>query len=600
MPAITAPQPDGRPGALLSALARRLGLHRAHAGPITRIGEQDLAAWLLGLRWLAVFLLFAVVVLTTVSGRVEPESVRTLWALWGLLAVINGVLTLMGAARVGSQRALTWQIVIDVVVLGALLHTAGGVENPFAGLFVFHAVVASIVLERRRAWHTLIGMVVFIVLLTVMEASGIAPPGCLRDATAVCRPLGDRLTVASAGLGVVVLVVGCALIVLALVSHLQTDRDELINLSGALAAEAERLGAARLDLLSEQEKLRSIVDCMNDAVIFAAPDGRVLLHNRAAAQLLAHQPGANTDLHVCHDPQTWDKLMAKLIDPGASETHPVLEIGSRFYEATYGRVSLRGGEMLGAVMLARDVTERTYEQATRVQKERMAALGKLAATLAHEINNPLAAIALFTQHASKGLDPDSRLAQHLGTVLRNADVCKKIVHDLLEYARQRPPEMRMFALADLIGDVTRTLGPFCERHAVALRIDLDAPTGARCYGDPDQLRQVLINLGINAVEAMSDGGQLTARVSTPDAVVRVAVEDTGPGVPPADRERVFAAFYTTKPEGTGLGLAVARDIVAAHGGSLSLDDSYGGGCRFLLEIPRIEPTGSTEEHALAS
>jgi two-component system sensor histidine kinase FlrB len=350
--------------------------------------------------------------------------------------------------------------------------------------------------------------------------------------------------------------------------------------------------------MAEQGKLKLIVNCMNDAVIFAAPSGRVLLFNRAAAGMLAPRPGAADDVYVCHEPHVWDKLLAKLTDPGPSEVHPLLEIGGRQYEATYARVDGPHGGLYGAVMVARDVTERLQEQVTRMQEERMATVGKLAAALAHELNNPLGAIALFSQHALKGLEPTSRLAEHLGTVLRNADLCKKIVRDLLEYARQRPPQSKPFLLEDLLGDVRRTLAPYCAQAGIALETIVDPRLPRQAVGDPVQLRQLLVNLGLNAVEAMTAGGALTFRASGSDGVLRFAVEDTGPGVAAAERDRIFSAFYTTKSEGTGLGLAVARDIAEGHAGQLELDESHTAGARFVLSIPvRSLPSARVEAAA---
>ena len=216
----------------------------------------------------------------------------------------------------------------------------------------------------------------------------------------------------------------------------------------------------------------------------------------------------------------------------------------------------------------------------------MAVTGKLAAVLAHELNNPLAAIALFTQHALAENKPTDPLAEYLGTVLRNANLCKRIVRDFIEYARQGPPERRAVVLSDLLGDVMRTLEPQARRSAVTIRCEARGKRDTRVHGDPDQLRQVLLNLGLNAIEAMPDGGTLAFTLEPgPRASVRIGVVDTGVGIPPGDQETIFAAFHTTKPEGTGLGLTVARDIVAAHGGTIEVVSTPGRGTAFTVTIP---------------
>jgi signal transduction histidine kinase len=240
-------------------------------------------------------------------------------------------------------------------------------------------------------------------------------------------------------------------------------------------------------------------------------------------------------------------------------------------------------------MVARDITERIEAQQWRMREEQMAVVGKLAAALAHELNNPLGAIALFTQHALADIKPQDPLADYLGTVLRNANICKKIVRDLLEYARQRPPQRREIAVGELLGDVVRTLEPRAQRSGVAIRGEVNGRGDAFLYCDPDQMLQVLVNLGLNSIEAMPNGGALTFRLEpASEDSVRIAVVDTGFGISPEEQERIFTAFHTTKPEGTGLGLTVARDVLAAHRGTIEVTSTPGKGSTFTVVLPAQE------------
>jgi signal transduction histidine kinase len=268
------------------------------------------------------------------------------------------------------------------------------------------------------------------------------------------------------------------------------------------------------------------------------------------------------------------------------EVHPVLTIGERSYEASYAPVVDEQQGLRGVVMVARDVTERIAAQRTRLSEQRMAVVGKLAAGLAHELNNPLGAIVLFAQDALGSVPQDHPLALHLGTVLRNAKLCKKTVRDLLEYARQRPPERRTVAVEELLDDVVRTL----SQRAAAARVTLGRETAPGAppslQGDPDQLLQVLVNLGLNGIEALEHGGQVTFRcAAAPEGWLCLEVSDTGPGIAAGDLERIFTEFHTTKPEGTGLGLTVAKDLVVAHGGTLEARSTPGAGATFSLRLP---------------
>lgn len=574
------PRPEIPP---LPSLQRALAQTDPTASATAGGPSEALTAWILGLRWVAVVALFCVLILaTSVWERIPPAESLRLWVLWGTLAIFAIALSAAGARRLATPRALLLQIGGDVVLLGALLHTAGGLHNPFAAIFAFHAIIAAVVLDRRRALQVVAGISGFVLALTAVEATGLLPPGCLLEGSGTCFA-PDPLLLTGVGASVTLLVACCGWIVVPLVEQLRRERDHLRTVYGKLVERIEEARAAQRSLQSEQEKLRAIVDCMTDAVIFASPDGRVLLHNRTGAALLGAYPGADHDLRVCHDASTWAALMAKLTDPGPNEHHPVLHINGRTYEATYARVDL-GGELLGAVMLARDITERLREEAGRVERERMATVGKLAAALAHEINNPLGAIALIADHARRKAGRDSAIARHLDTILRNAELCRKIVRELLDYARQRPPDVRRFAAAELREAILHTLSPYCRRRGIDLEIHVE-PEDTVVHGDPVQLRQALVNLGLNAVEAMERGGKLVLRVRRDTGGIRMEVQDTGPGIPEAQEEEIFTEFFTTKPEGTGLGLAVARDIARAHGGRLYLDRSYQAGARFVIELP---------------
>jgi PAS domain S-box-containing protein len=430
------------------------------------------------------------------------------------------------------------------------------------------------VLEPRVARRIAFAIGLAILTLAGLEATGLAPAACLDNGSGRCVS-ADALHTTATGAGIAILTFGCALFVTALVQVLSRERD--------------RLAGTEKALLEEQDKLQSIIDCMADGVIFADANGKIHLRNRASDALWGGHPPPREDLHVCHSKETWERLKEKLENAGPNEMHPVLQVGPRSFEANFAQVRTGQHELRGVVMVARDVTERLQAQKWRMNKERMAVVGKLAASLAHELNNPLGSIALFTRHALKRVPEGNPMADYLGTVQTNAQQCKKIVKDLLTYARQRPPEQRLSSLHALIGDVTRTLEHEAERAGVDVHGEVvPEEESAEVYGDPDQLRQVLVNLGLNAIEAMNPAGGGTLRIGAqvcPDGAARFEVCDTGPGISDEQRENIFQAFYTTKAEGTGLGLAVAQDVIAAHGGELELESEPGSGCAFRFRLP---------------
>lgn len=576
---------------LIPSLERTLG----EMAPRSGYGESEirerLVPWFIGLRWIAVFGSGAVVGFATLaSNRVPPGSAASLWAGVLALAIFNAVLSLLGPRRLASQRALAVQVAGDVAALGWLIHHAGGIQNPFSGFFLFHAAIAAVVLEAPRARQVAAAIAGFVLALAVLEVR-VLPPGCLlSDAQTACPETVDWMFHTATGAAVAILVVGCASLVIALVQVLHAEREQLAQTSSALATRARELAAAQTQVQQERERLQTIIDCMADAVLYVTPDGAVRLHNRAAQEFF--HPGAlvaEGDIRACHPPETWKLLFEKITAPEPVQVHPIFQVNGRSYEASYAGVGDAKSNVHGVVMVARDITERIEAQQWRMQEERMAVVGKLAAALAHELNNPLGAIALFTQHALGEIKPRDPLAEYLGTVLRNANLCKKIVRDLLEYARQRPPERREVAVGELLGDVVRTLEPQAQRSGVAIRREVNGQRELFLYCDPDQVRQVLVNLGLNSIEAMPNGGSLTFRwEAAPGGSLRIAVVDTGHGIPPEEQERIFTAFHTTKPEGTGLGLTVAQDVVAAHGGTIEFSSTPGKGSTFMVTLPAEE------------
>jgi signal transduction histidine kinase len=236
--------------------------------------------------------------------------------------------------------------------------------------------------------------------------------------------------------------------------------------------------------------------------------------------------------------------------------------------------------------LVTDVTERERMRSRLAEAERLASVGELAAGVAHEIRNPLAAIvnatALLEREAT--LAADERAAT-IGALRKEARRLNGILSDFLRFARPGEPKRVESDIRDVITHVValvREQRSAAGRLAVQASVDADVP---RFAFDPDQLTQVLWNVSLNALEAMKGQGRLEihARRQADETVIEVA--DTGPGVPPDDLRRIFEPFYSKRPSGTGLGLPIARRIVAAHGGRIEVSSVVGEGTRVVLRLP---------------
>ena len=223
-----------------------------------------------------------------------------------------------------------------------------------------------------------------------------------------------------------------------------------------------------------------------------------------------------------------------------------------------------------------------------LHSEKLASMGQLAAGVAHEINNPLGTVLLYSHLLLRQLGPDDPRRQDLRVIAQEAERCRHIVRGLLDFSRQSKPR---YELCDLNGLIRETIAVMERQEAFArLRVLLDlSPELPQTWLDPEQVRQALINIIENAVEAMPDGGTLTveSRLANDGRAIVVVISDTGCGISEENLERIFHPFFTTKQigKGTGLGLAIVYGIVKAHRGAVSVDSKVGAGTTVTVSLP---------------
>lgn len=242
--------------------------------------------------------------------------------------------------------------------------------------------------------------------------------------------------------------------------------------------------------------------------------------------------------------------------------------------------------------MARRIGEREQLQAALARGDRLAHVGTMAASVAHEVNNPLTTVLGYAKLLVEDKPEDHPDRAGLELIADEAARMKTIVGSLLDYSRaEKPDRTHMADINELLARTAALMAPQLRRARVELALDPGDPL-PKVAADAHALQQVLVNLVHNAAQAMPDGGRVTvsSRLGETDAV-EVTVTDQGPGVPAEERERIFDAFYTTKEPGagTGLGLAVCKHLIAQHDGTITVDDGAGGrGARFRVVIPIVE------------
>ncbi len=242
--------------------------------------------------------------------------------------------------------------------------------------------------------------------------------------------------------------------------------------------------------------------------------------------------------------------------------------------------------LLGVV---NDMSEKRRLDQQLVQSGKLAAIGELAAGVAHEINNPLFAILGLTEFLLKEAEPGSRAEQRLVLIQQTGLEIKEIVRALLDFARENAEERHVVALDDVIRSTVDLIRRTNAHKAVEL-VDTYADDGALVNASPNQLKQIFLNLIANARQAMPNGGSVAIQVHRDGGHVIAVVSDDGPGIAPTALERIFEPFFTTKrlTGGTGLGLSVSLGIAESHGGTLTAASEIGHGAAFTLRLPVAE------------
>jgi two-component system, NtrC family, sensor histidine kinase HydH len=216
--------------------------------------------------------------------------------------------------------------------------------------------------------------------------------------------------------------------------------------------------------------------------------------------------------------------------------------------------------------------------------DRLAAIGQLSAGLAHEIRNPLASIEGAAEILANDDTDEATRAEFAGLIKKECARLSRLLTRLLDYARPRKPDYRATPVPPLIESVARLIHHSAQQARVQVVLELSNQM-PDLWCDPEQIRQVLLNLALNGVQAMSQGGTLRISALATGRAIEIRVKDEGAGIPPENLTRLFDPFFTTRTNGTGLGLPIVQQIVNQHGGTVDVDSTVGSGTTFTVRLP---------------
>jgi len=366
------------------------------------------------------------------------------------------------------------------------------------------------------------------------------------------------------------------------------------NRTAELESTAADLRERQLEVLAQRDRLDRVISTLQDGLVVFGADGEILLSNGAAEPLLEFIRESLVEPRSCtrrqcavRDTDVVEHNCEKCLGGEKFDKSQtcILEFNERVFDIHATPLPLGDTGKFGRILLARDITLRVARDEREIHQERLVVLGEVAAVMAHELNNPLASISMFNQLMEAKLPEESELRENVDVIRRNTETCKRVIGELLSYATDATPELSLVDMHSVLEDVGRFLRPVMDRSRVELKLALNADH-SYVTGDEVQLRQIFVNLVMNATQAVDEGGTVVLTTFTQGEQLIIAVEDSGNGIPLSDQSEIFRAFYTTKArgEGTGLGLPTAKRIAEMHGGGIELMHSDQSGTLFHVRL----------------
>ncbi len=505
---------------------------------------------------------------------------ETLRPLFTLATVAYGMVLLYAVLDRWLKRTkafLVLQLIGDAVLITFFIGITGGVDSPMSFLYLLPISVASMLLYRRG------GMTLAIVCWLLYAALIAAGPAWYPMA-----PASTTIFLSEPGRGVYFLVAHLvAMVAFALLSSYLSER---IRAQGRELA--ERRGAvARLKALNE-----NIIGSINSGLVTTDLAGRINFMNPGGQEIIGHSQqeveGRGVEEVLGLEPGFLQEIRKRLVEHRRTRFERNFETPDGrtiFLGTAVSNLRDKSGSPLGYIFIFQDLTDiHALEQEVRLN-ERMAALGEMAAGMAHELRNPLAAISGAVQYLRSDIGSGAETLELMDIILRESYRLDQTIRDFLTFARPGSFAPETVDLVKLIEDNIKLLRKSPEFMPGHL-IETSCPSvRVLCHADPNRLKQIFWNLATNALKSMPDGGTLSIRIDLdPEGgYLEVTFEDEGLGMDEELKERYFQPFSGSFHEGTGLGAAIVYRLVEEHGGKIHLDSAVGEGTRIRITIPHV-------------
>ncbi len=509
---------------------------------------------------------------TFASNR--PESLHSIKP---LVIVIIALTLLYSAAHVIWKSYLLqarFQFFADVLLVTWLVWITGAVRSPYTALYIVVISAASWFIGARGALITSIGSAAAFNTCALLLLNGVAPVSSLRpeeSLPAVLQTMG---------------LADVSFFVVGLLAAKLAERQLHSDVQLAVATRS----LADLRALHER-----IVESIRSGLITTDLEGQIYTFNAAAEEITGYSAEEVRGKHASMFFGDITRQISDSMEAAAEgKVSPRFEVDSLTQSGfmlhlgfSVAPLSLESGEKTGFVITFQDLTDVRVMEETARRQDRLAAVGRLAASIAHEIRNPLAAMRGSIQMLRLEFKEDSDHAQLMEIILRESDRLNKIVTDYLNYARPRPASMEKVDVCEVIRETLKLLRNSPElSDGHTLNEDLPAES-LIVKGDAEQLKQVCWNVARNALQSMPNGGQFSVSADRTDARrVHINFKDSGCGMSPEQVERLFEPFTSTTG-GTGLGMSIVYQIIRDHSGTINVRSREGKGTTISVELPGV-------------
>lgn len=569
------------------------------------------AVWIIRLRWVAVAgVILTALVCKYLLGVISGFSSLALVLIAIAMVGYNLLFSALAPKDLGGIRVAFAQVFLDLASLTLMIYFTGGMQNPFFIFYIFHIVIAGILLRKSQTYFVAATACLLFCSMALLQELGVVPWYPLQLGAGTQAEIHLAWGWPYVG-GILTAFVATALCT----AYFTTTIMEKLRRRGLQILEASEI------LSQERAKMDDIVRSVGAGLLVLDLQDRVVWANEIARKWLGPEIAGMT----CYQ-RLWQEssrcpscpavATAERGIPGTCERSALHHGKQKFFLISCSPIRTADGRVHQILELVQDITPMKEMEIQLLQAEKMVAVGQLATGIAHEINNPLAIVVSSAEILSEFVQSDAAalgervepLFRHLKRIEENVYRCKEIIENLLSFARREDEGFEEVEVCTLLDDTVQLVeGSARARGRQIIRAyradgltslsERDERPMARQEGPvsslilhrsrPRHIQQVFLNLLVNALDAADVGGCVTVSADREEPGVEVAIADTGQGIAPEHLERIFEPFFTTKPvgKGTGLGLYICHQIVESLHGKITVSSRPGAGAVFRVWLP---------------